>query len=222
MGMFDDIKCEFRLPLPENQGELAGWNWRDNGFQTKDFDCLMDQYCIREDGALWQQVFAWETTRKGRPRRKPAGWQPMSGYTGTVRFYDFIPGNQADYWVEWTVVFVAGKVSELKLQSWEERDNRERLASEARWKMENEKRERFLATWCGRRIYPPYAWVVHSCFGLTTYRIWQWIGSQCSRIGIWLDRVGDKLAPYGDPIRAAQRHRTWANWFDDDEDGAEE
>src|SRR5437667_12711005 len=100
MGMFDDIKCEYPLPLPETQGELAGRNWRENGFQTKDFDCLMDQYCVREDGTLWQQVYAWGETRKGRRCRNAAGWQPMSGYTGTARFYDFLYGNQADYWVE--------------------------------------------------------------------------------------------------------------------------
>ena|SRR6266498_337889 len=94
MGMFDDIKCEYPLPLPEIQGELAGRNWRENGFQTKDFDCLMDQYCIYEDGTLWQQTYAFETSRKGRRRRKPVGWEPMSTYTGTVRFYDSINGQK--------------------------------------------------------------------------------------------------------------------------------
>jgi len=78
MGMFDDIKCECPLPLPENQGELEGRNWREHGFQTKDFDCLLDQYCIHEDGTLWQQIHVCEKTRKGRLRRKAAGWQSAS------------------------------------------------------------------------------------------------------------------------------------------------
>jgi hypothetical protein len=43
MGMFNVIHCEYPLPLPENQGELAGRNWRENELQTKDFDCLSDQ-----------------------------------------------------------------------------------------------------------------------------------------------------------------------------------
>ena len=116
MGMFDDIRCEYQLPSRENQGELAGRNWRDNGFETKDFDCLMDQYCIHEDGTLWQQNFAFETSRKGWPRRKPVGWEPMRAYTGTVRFYDSIYGQRVDYWVEWAAVFVTSKVTELKLE----------------------------------------------------------------------------------------------------------
>src|ERR1044071_115426 len=111
MGMFDDIKCEYPLPLPENQGELVDRNWREQGFQTKDFDCLMDHYCIQEDGTLWRQTYAVETTRKGWPRRKPVGWEPMRNHTGTVLFYDSINGQRVDYWVEWVAVFVAGKVT---------------------------------------------------------------------------------------------------------------
>src|SRR5437867_9541569 len=57
--------------------------------------------------------------------------------------------NKTDYWVEWVAVIVSGNVTELKLHSWEQRDNRERLASEARSKAEIENRERFLATWTG-------------------------------------------------------------------------
>ena len=87
MGMFDDITCEYPLPLPENQGELGGRNWRENGFQTKDFDCAMDNYRIRADGSLWQQAYVWAKTRKGRPCRKPGDWQPLGAYTGTVCFY---------------------------------------------------------------------------------------------------------------------------------------
>ena len=217
MGMFDDIKCEYPLPLPEIQSELAGRNWRENGFQTKDFDCLMDQYCIHEDGTLWQRTYAFETSRKGRPRRKPVGWEPMSRFTGTVRFYDSINGQKVDYWVEWAAVFVTGKVTEVKLERWEERDNRDRLACEAKWKLENEKRDRFLATWIGRRLYPPYAWVVHGCLGMPIHNFCNWVGNQCDRASRWLDRVGHKLAPYGDPIRGEKRRRAWESTFNDDD-----
>jgi hypothetical protein len=221
MGMFDDIKCEYPLPLPETPGELAGRNWRDNVFQTKDFDCLMDAYCIREDGTLWQQTYIWETTRKGRPCRKPADWQPRVSHTGAVYFYNLINGNQADYWVEWVAVFISGKVSELKLERWEQNDNRARLASEARWKSEADERDRFLGTWMGRHVYPSYSWVVHGCFGHTTYHLWQWIGSRCQIIGLGLNRLGNTLAPYGDPIRAEKRRREWNDWFDDEDDSDE-
>jgi len=217
MGMFDDIKCEYRLPMPENTGELKDRNWREEGFQTKDFDCLMEAYCIRENGTLWRQTYIWETTRKGRPCRKPADWLPLSSYTGTIHFYNSIYSSQADYWVEWMAVFVAGRICELKLERWEKKDNRQRLAIEEQWKADTARRERFLATLVGRKVYPPYAWIVHGCLGHTTYRVWQWIGSQCQKIGLWLDRLGDKLAPYGDPIRAEKHRREWEDWFDDEE-----
>jgi hypothetical protein len=219
MGMFDDIRCEYPLPLPENQGELAGRNWREEQFQTKDFDCVMTEYCVREDGTLWDRTYAWETTRKGWPRRKPEGWERVSSFTGTVRFYNSIYARNADYSVEWVAVFVSGRVTELKPGRWEEQDNSGRLATEAKWKSERDKRDRFLATWFGRRVYPPYAWVVHGCFGTPRYRIGQRIGSLCRRVGIWLDRVSDKLAPFGDPIRAKQRAREFSSSFDNKEEG---
>ena len=48
MGMFDDIVCKYPLPFPEDtKGYIP------NGFQTKDLDCGLDSYEIREDGTLW-------------------------------------------------------------------------------------------------------------------------------------------------------------------------
>lgn len=218
MGMFDDIKCEYPLPLPANQGELAGRNWQEQQFQTKDFDCVMTEYCIRKDGTLWERTYAWETTRKGRPRRKPEGWQQVNSFTGTVCFYDYIYGRKADYWVEWVAEFVSGTVTELRPGQWEERDNSARLAAEAKRKSEREKCDRFLATWVGRHVYPPYAWIVQGCFGAPLYRFSQWVGDLCRRVGILLDHMGDKLAPYGDPIRAKQRARKFSSWFDEEGD----
>jgi len=218
MGMFDDLKCEYPLPLGASQGELAGRNWRRNGFQTKDFDCLMDQYCIREDGTLWRQIHAWGSGRKGRLRRKAAGWEPLSGFVSTVRFYDFIYGNQADYLVEWVAVIVAGRVAELRLEKWEEHDNRERLSREAEWKLERERREPFLATWIGQRLYPSYAWLVHGCIRFGICGFFHRLGNACICIARILDRVADSLAPFGDPIRAANRHRAWEEQMAHDDD----
>ncbi len=49
MGVFDEIRCKYKLPLPEAQ---------DFVFQTKDTD---EQYCgmyeIREDGTLWHEAY---------------------------------------------------------------------------------------------------------------------------------------------------------------------
>jgi hypothetical protein len=153
MGMFDYVMCEYALPLPENQGELANRVWHENKFQTKSFDCLLEDYRIHADGTLWQEMYGCVRTRSGRLRRKATGWQP-NGHTGIVCFYDAINGEESDYWVEWMATFVSGKLTDVKLDRWEERDNRERLAAEAEWRLEQEKCERFLATWIGRHAYP--------------------------------------------------------------------
>lgn len=212
MGMFDYLKCEYPLPLPEQQGELAGRDWREHDFQTKSLECLMDRYCIREDGTLWQQSYAWGQTKKGRPRREAAGWQAKSDFTGTIEFGNFICKPRADYSADWLATFVAGKLTELVLLRWEEFGNRHRLESEARWKREAETREQFLVSWVGRTLYPAYSWLVHGCLGTVPVKALDWIGRVCAGTGRALRRVSDRLAPHGDPIRDERRRRAWEKW----------
>ena len=64
MGMYDDIICKYPLPLPEDtKGYIS------NGFQTKDLDCGLDCYEIREDGTLWLREYFREYT-EGDPNGK--------------------------------------------------------------------------------------------------------------------------------------------------------
>ncbi len=153
MGMYDDIRCEYQLPLPENQGELAGKIWAEQMFQTKDLDCIMNEYCVRGDGTLCLKMYSWENNRKGRPVRKDAGWQPMSAFTGTICFYKSFNGKQVDYSVEWVGTFVSGHITELKLHQWEERDNCDRLASEAKWARKRQEQDAFLNSWAAQLFF---------------------------------------------------------------------
>lgn len=51
MGIFDNVRCLYPLPWPEE--ELAGLEW-----QTKDMEVpYMDHYEIRADGTLWQEKY---------------------------------------------------------------------------------------------------------------------------------------------------------------------
>ncbi len=43
MGLFDDVRCEYRLPNPAHQSLV---------FQTKDLENLMDEYVITRRGRL--------------------------------------------------------------------------------------------------------------------------------------------------------------------------
>lgn len=56
MGMFDYVKVKgFKLPRPAKN--ITGW-------QTKDFDCTMEQFEIRKDGRFYKQVVAQIEPRK--------------------------------------------------------------------------------------------------------------------------------------------------------------
>jgi len=83
MGMFDDIQCDYPLPLPEYQR---------NHFQTKSLHCTLSRYRITKDGRL-VDGFAQEVP-----------------YDGDLYFYDIPrPGG----WIEFRATFREGRVTEL-------------------------------------------------------------------------------------------------------------
>lgn len=52
MGMFDTIKCEYKLPVPANLDWIDFNLIQDKEFQTKDMDCVLNEYTITQDGRL--------------------------------------------------------------------------------------------------------------------------------------------------------------------------
>ena len=48
MGMFDTILCKVSLPMPDDPKGYSG----SSSFQTKDFDCALDNYIIDENNNL--------------------------------------------------------------------------------------------------------------------------------------------------------------------------
>jgi len=131
MGMFDDIKCKYPLPV-------AGAN--DLDFQTKDTPAQwMDKYEIREDGTLWHQAYDVEdrSDKSAAPGslERIVGictsvnhrWEPC-GLTGGIRFYTQTAGvnpvcnptyGPRDVtplgWIEFSSYFVKGQLKELHL-----------------------------------------------------------------------------------------------------------
>ena len=51
MGLYDTIKCKYSLPMPDDPKGYSGSEY----FQTKDLDCSLGYYEIREDGVLWAE-----------------------------------------------------------------------------------------------------------------------------------------------------------------------
>lgn len=129
MGMFDDIRCKYPLPVP-------GAN--DLDYQTKDTpEQLLDQYEIREDGTLWHENYdtedhselgRWMAEHPGQEAppevsglasisgmltRVNKRWEPVA-FTGEICFYTSLGPNHSG-WIEFSAYFIGGKINQLIL-----------------------------------------------------------------------------------------------------------
>ena len=113
MGMFDEIKCKYPLPV-KGANKLL--------YQTKDTDAqIMDLYEIRKDGTLWHEIYDIED--KSNPKAK--GYLRLAGcmtrvnkqwkqedITGEIRFYTSTC-KKHDKWLEFSEYFVDGKLNQI-------------------------------------------------------------------------------------------------------------
>lgn len=129
MGMFDELRCKYPLPLPQYQANL---------FQTKSTPAQwMDTYEIREDGTLWHEDYdtedqsersKWMLAHPGEevpPELKGIGaffgcaarvnqrWEFLY-FTGEIRFYNCV-GSAHTGWVEFSSYFHDGLLQQLHL-----------------------------------------------------------------------------------------------------------
>lgn len=113
MGMFDNIRCKYPLPveLPNSGADVV--------FQTKSLDCGMLDFEIREDGTLWgsYQVFDDDDDSHNH-------WVFEDEFIGEIRFYcvganlfrSALKTQYADFgWVEFSAYFVHGHLKNLVL-----------------------------------------------------------------------------------------------------------
>lgn len=131
MGMFDDLRCKFPLPLPQFEEML---------FQSKDTPAqFMDAYEIREDGTLWHESYDVEDQSKkaewvaAHPGEAPPAelntmenaflgcmarvrkrWEQVTDFVGEIRFYNTISPSGSG-WIEFSAYFVGGKLNQLYL-----------------------------------------------------------------------------------------------------------
>ena len=108
MGMFDDIRCQYPLPLAGASERL---------FQTKDLYCDLDYYEIREDGTLWREEY---DTRIEETDAAPLGYWihhenkrfVQDKFTGELEIHDCDdqPGGK---WYSFKLTFVDGVVKDV-------------------------------------------------------------------------------------------------------------
>ena len=134
MGMFDTITCKYVLPMPEDPKGYDGFKT----FQTKNFECGLQEYIIQEDGSLWVEERKTEFV-PGNPKAKSIldrighiktleSWLEPLKITQTIRMgnYEHVKDGDYDYDIEYEVTFVDGTISNVKLVQFDAIDNKER------------------------------------------------------------------------------------------------
>ena len=161
--MYDNIVCKYPLPLPEDtKGYIL------ESFQTKDLDCGLDCYEIRDDGTLWLRECEREHI-DGDPNGKTFSekfgiikeikhWWTHVKTTTTIRMYDYNNYNDGpyDYWVEFEIVFIDGVIDKIKLIKFEATDNTKRKEDSKRHIEELKKNKQFESTNLYKLVIKPY------------------------------------------------------------------
>jgi hypothetical protein len=168
MGMYDSIECEYPLPMPEDPKGYTG----SYGFQTKDFENSLDIYIIDKDGQLSIERRETEWVGgdpNGKSFLEKSGylktkktWLETVNRTCTIQFYDYLSSNKTDYdyWIVYNAVFIEGKITDVKLTTFEARPNSERKEKDEAFKMKLKLRHEFIQTWRYKYIYKPYNTII--------------------------------------------------------------
>jgi hypothetical protein len=179
MGMFDNVTCEYPLPMPEDLGELTQEQIQNTNYQTKNLANGLDRYKIDKDGFLWREkVDGYHEEgdpkaksmmdRLGRFVETSRTWR-KEPITCTVDFYEFFTEQDSnDYWVEYQASFTDGKLNQISLIEFEKEDNAERKARAEKWEKQLKDRNEFLNKWYIKYWYAPWRYIVRMAF--RTYR----------------------------------------------------
>ena len=123
MGMFDDVRCEYRLPDPAHQGLV---------FQTKDLESALDEYVITRRGRL---------VRTKRGFLAPRPYRVVCPIHQDLRIYESVevaPGERE--WIEYVFRFTEGRVTRVrrsrdrrrfKVKAWDPEELRKPVAPAA-------------------------------------------------------------------------------------------
>jgi hypothetical protein len=122
VGMFDNVRVLYPLPKPET-GPLPP---EDTTFQTKDMECLLDEYTIHEDGRLTVRRCEYEDTGeidpllKMRIHRVVREWDEQVPHHGDIEFYHWVRWNEdSSQWWSYTARFTDGVLSRITLNEYE-------------------------------------------------------------------------------------------------------
>ena len=123
MGLYDNVKCKYKLPGATKEVQ-------NDTFQTKDLGSTMDHYTITEEGELVNHVYEYyEVPEEERPNYGTPEWDsnPYSKLLGSMRS-KFIENRKINYhgvisiytiadddeWWEYEIKFTDGKVVDIR------------------------------------------------------------------------------------------------------------
>lgn len=190
MGMYDNIKCEIPLPIPEDAEELKDVVWANIDFQTKSLMNCLSYYVIGFNKELHEQrhlqgdpLSFWDADDEDIP----TALVPCH-YHGIVEFYTYLQKDKNDYHITFKATFTQGKVVDLVLLDFEQEDNKGRLVKEAVYRKELEHIRDIRTRWWYTvyRIFyrKPIMWA-----GRKTRACTQWIYSKSWQLERWLTRL---------------------------------
>jgi hypothetical protein len=165
MGLYDTIKCKYSLPMPDDPKGYSGSEY----FQTKDLDCSLGYYEIREDGNLWAEHREAEYIAgdpKGKTLLEKLGrmetkkrWFELDYFHGTIEMYDYIDHDNSkdfDYFISYEIQFDKGTVKNIRLLNFEATPNQKRKERDKEFNEKMRKSYEFRQTKKYKYIYGPY------------------------------------------------------------------
>lgn len=170
--MYDSIICKYPLPMPEDPKGYTG----SREFQSKDLDCTLSSYEIREDGSIWEEKRETEYVpgndkaktfwgKIGHLKTIKTWFEPLQ-INNFINIYDYQQNNKGDYDydIEYRIRFENGKIVDVKLVDFEAIDN----TSRKKLHEENEKTWlkwiEYKKTYRYRYIVRPYLYVIRKSF----------------------------------------------------------
>lgn len=147
MGMFDNIKCDYPLPVEKiaQYPELASsFDPQTEIYQTKDLESWLYYYTIRKDGSIWLDN------------------EKQQFITSTIYFYTYINIDEGpnDYMIEFCSKWNNGILQSLECWRVDPMPNQMRKDTHKKYQDLVKRNEKFFF----KRIYLPYTRVIRKIF----------------------------------------------------------
>ena len=170
--MYDTIICKYPLPMPDDPKGYTG----SENFQTKDLDLALSSYDIDENGQLFIHRYEGEWEQGNENSDSFIGklgyykitkkWLEQLNSTITIIFYDYQHSQNTDhdYFIEYEAVFINGKITSVKLITFEAKNNAERKRKDIEFNEKLKKHHEFIKTWKYKYFVKPYNNIISYSF----------------------------------------------------------